>query len=96
MTLVQKAAWCAATFVIAAMVVLPPLVRSDTVGGLNTFSAGETASAAEVNQNFSAVESAVDGNDGLIAALESRVAAVEATDPVPGPQGEQGQKVIPV
>lgn len=94
MTSTQKAIWGAAAFILAAMIVMPPSVWSDTVGGLNTFGAGETARASEVNQNFTAIADAVDGNDGLISALDARVAAVEATDPVPGPQGDPGPQGV--
>jgi uncharacterized coiled-coil protein SlyX len=45
----------------------------------NTFQSGTPAVAAEVNDNFSAVVSAVDDNDGRIAALEAAVAALQAT-----------------
>jgi hypothetical protein len=90
MTSTQKAVSCAATFIVAAMIVLPPSVWSDTVGILNSFYTGEKARASEVNDNFDAVTSAVDGNDALIAALEARIEALEALEGVPGPQGEQG------
>ncbi len=90
MTSVQKATLFAATVMVTAMIILPPSVWSDTVGLLNTFHADETARAADVNDNFDAVEDAVDGNDALIAALEARIEALEALEGVPGPQGEQG------
>jgi hypothetical protein len=45
----------------------------------NTFQSGTPAVAAEVNANFSAVESAVDDNDSRIAALEAALAALQAT-----------------
>lgn len=51
----------AALVVVASMALLPGLAGSDTVGLLNTFNAGEKARASEVNENFNAVESAVDG-----------------------------------
>ncbi len=99
MTSMQKTALTTVTGLIAAMIVVPPSVWSDTVGGLNTFEAGETALASEVNENFDAVEDAVDGNDGLIADLETLVAALqtrieelEGQAGVPGPQGEQGEQ----
>ena len=68
----------AALFAASALFFLPSLASSDTVGLLNEFNAGETARAAEVNENFDAVESAVDDNDALIAANEALIAALEA------------------
>ena len=90
MTSIHKAALFAATFMVTAMIVLPPSVWSDTVGLLNTFHAGETARALDVNENFDAVEEAVDGNDALIAALEARIEELENDVGVPGPQGDEG------
>ena len=82
-----KTSW----FVIVAMLFLSSPVWSDTVEDLNTYVSGDTARAADVNENFTAVKSAVDGNDALIAALEARIVALEAQAPVPGPQGEPGE-----
>jgi hypothetical protein len=45
-----------------------------------------------VNENFDAVEDAVDGNDELIAALEARIEELENDVGVPGPQGDEGQE----
>ena len=45
----------------------------------NTFTAGTPAVASEVNGNFSAVKTAVDDNDGRIAALEAALATLQAT-----------------
>jgi hypothetical protein len=56
----------------------PPAVASD-VTIPNTFQSGTTAVAAEVNANFSAVETSVDDNNSRIAALEATVAALQAT-----------------
>ena len=78
MTSTQKTAYFFATAIVTAMVLLPRLAWSDTVGLLNEFNAGETARASEVNDNFDAVASAVDGNDALIAASEALIAALEA------------------
>ena len=61
MTSKRKLSLCAATFTVTSMIVLPPSVWSDTVAGLNVFTAGETASSSEVNANFNAIESAVNG-----------------------------------
>ena len=63
----------AALFAASALFFLPSLAWSDTVGLLNTFNAGETARAAEVNDNFDAVKDAVDGNDGRVVDLENYV-----------------------
>ena len=78
-------------FATVGIVLLPRLAWSDTVGLLNEFNAGETARASEVNDNFDAVESAVDGNDALIAALEARIVELENRAGIPGPQGPQGE-----
>lgn len=48
------------------------------VGTLTSFTVGTAAVATEVNGNFSAVKSAVDDNHACVAALEARVAALEA------------------
>lgn len=82
-----KISWLA----IAAILLLPQGVWSDTVEDLNTHVSGDTARAADVNENFTAVKTAVDGNDALIAALEARIAALEAQAPVPGPEGPPGE-----
>jgi cysteine-rich repeat protein len=91
MTSIQRAGFLAAVFTITAVIVMPRSVWSDTVGELKTFNAGETAKAAEVNQNFSEIADTVNENDRLAGELDARVAAVEATDPVPGPQGAPGE-----
>jgi hypothetical protein len=44
----------------------------------NTFQAGQPARAAEVNDNFAILETAVNDNDGRIAALEAQIQALEA------------------
>ena len=80
----------ATLFAVTILVLLPSLAWSDTVGPLNTFNAGETARASEVNDNFDAVESAVDGNDTLITDHEGRIVVLENDVGVPGPEGPQG------
>ena len=80
----------AALFAASALFFLPSLAWSDTVGLLNEFNAGETARASEVNDNFDAVESAVDGNDALIAELRARIVELENDVGVPGPEGPEG------
>ena len=45
----------------------------------NTFTAGTPAVASEVNGNFTAVKTAVDDNDGRIAALEAALATLQTT-----------------
>jgi len=49
------------------------VVLAGSVNGLTTFSANTTASATEVNNNFTAVKTAVDDNDGRVTAVESVV-----------------------
>lgn len=44
----------------------------------NTFTSNTTAVASEVNANFTAVKTEVDDNNAQIAALEARIAALEA------------------
>ncbi len=44
----------------------------------NTFSSGTTISSSEMNDNFDAVETAVNDNDSRITALDSRVTALES------------------
>ena len=76
----QKISW----LVIVSMLFLSSPVWSDTVEDLNTYVAGDTARAADVNENFTVVKTAVDGND-------ARIVALEAQAPVPGPEGPQGE-----
>lgn len=78
MTSMQKAIWGAATFMLTAMIVLPPIVHSDTVGFLNMFNAGETAQASEVNDNFDTVEAAINDNDARILVLENDLGTAAA------------------
>jgi hypothetical protein len=68
----------------------PSLAWSNTVETQNIFEAGEKARAAEVNDNFTAVKDAVDGNDALITGHETRIEDLESLEGVPGPQGETG------
>ena len=49
---------------------------ASNVGTLNTFVAGETAVADDVNANFTAVETSVNDNDSRIVALEAALANV--------------------
>lgn len=51
-----------------------PTTRADTVDGLVSFSAGTTARANEVNDNFTEVADSVNDNDARIAALEDEIA----------------------
>lgn len=57
-----------------AILISATTLNADTVTIPNTFSAGNTAVAAEVNDNFTAVKSAVDANDVLIRANASDIA----------------------
>ncbi len=67
-------------FVCSLMAAMAPTPASGSdITIPNTFQSGTPAVAAEVNANFTAVESAVDDNDSRIAALESAVSALQAT-----------------
>lgn len=57
---------------------LASAANAGEVSGLTTFASGTTALASEVNDNFTAVKAAVDDNDGRVAALEAKIAALEA------------------
>ncbi|VAX01251.1 hypothetical protein MNBD_GAMMA21-1979 [hydrothermal vent metagenome] len=50
-----------------------------TVTVPNSFSAGTPAVASQVNNNFAAVKTAVDDNDGRVAALEAGLVAMQAS-----------------
>lgn len=52
-------------------------VQADPVAGLQTFSSGTPARASEVNDNFTAVKSAVDDNHEEIIALRAAVAELQ-------------------
>lgn len=51
-----------------------------SVGAMTTFSAGSTASAAEVNGNFDTITAAVDDNDARITAIETDIATSITND----------------
>ena len=59
----------AAVLAAIAWILYGEFAGADTVEDLVTFSAGTTARAAEVNDNFSKVADAVNGNDALIGEL---------------------------
>jgi hypothetical protein len=54
-------------------------VFASEVGDLNTFQSGTPAVAAEVNENFEEIKSAVNDNDAAITDLETRVTNSEAS-----------------
>ena len=58
-------------FIISIFLFLIYPIFSDDLTIPNSFSAGGVASAAEVNENFSSVENAVNDNDSRISTLES-------------------------
>ena len=68
----MRSAHASVLFAVATLVLLPVIAWSDTVETQNIFEAGEKARAAEVNENFTAVKAAVDGNDALISDLQDR------------------------
>lgn len=57
--------------------ILTSTTFADQVTGLASFTAGTPAKASEVNANFTAVKTAVDGNHARIAALEAAVANLQ-------------------
>jgi len=61
----------------AAIVISMPGI-AEQVTGLITFTAGTPIKASEVNANFIAVKTAVDGNQAQITALNARIAVLEA------------------
>jgi len=61
-------------FVLAA-----PAVQAGSLTIPHTFTANTPAKADEVNANFAAVETSVDGNAGDIAALQAAVATLQST-----------------
>jgi len=61
------------------LLAIPLVVVAGTVSVPNEFVNGETADADEVNENFDAVETAVNDNDSLITALETDTAAALST-----------------
>ncbi|MFV2057381.1 MAG: hypothetical protein ACC707_12990 [Thiohalomonadales bacterium] len=62
----------------------------------NTFVSGTAANAAEVNENFNALQSAINDNDVRIIEAAKRLVAVDATDTVIGlvSGGEAGEPYI--
>ncbi|MBU1168724.1 MAG: hypothetical protein KKD44_04080 [Proteobacteria bacterium] len=70
-----------ANFIILTIMValfgLSPVYAAEVVIP-NSFSAGEPAVADEVNDNFDAIKTAVDDNDGRIEALEAALASLFA------------------
>lgn len=54
---------------VAALVALPFVLRGATVGSLTSFTNGSLASAAQVNANFQALATAVNGTDDLVQKL---------------------------
>jgi hypothetical protein len=67
------------TLVASTCAVCAPLVHATEVTGLNTFTAGTPAKAAEVNSNFSAVKTAVDDNHARITTLETGTGGAQGT-----------------
>jgi len=56
---------------VVSMVLHIGMATAGAVPALNTFSAGATSSAAQVNANFSDVKTAVDDNDARVTVLEA-------------------------
>ena len=68
-----------AILTMVAILLLAPIVTAGELTVPNSFSSGTAAVAAEVNDNFGAVKTAVDDNNNRIAALEATIATLQAT-----------------
>lgn len=62
--------------VIIGLLMINPLALADTLAVPNEFAAGTPARSADVNENFAAVETAVNDNDSRITAIEQRGAVL--------------------
>jgi len=60
-----------------ALIVLSVTARASDLSIPNTFTAGQAAVAAEVNDNFTATETAVDDNNTRITSLENNAVGIE-------------------
>jgi hypothetical protein len=63
---------------LTALMLVTQVATAGPVNGLNTFTAGTPARAAEVNTNFAAVKTAVDDNNTRISTLVTQMAALQA------------------
>ena len=66
------------TLVVMILISYQPSINAGELDIPNSFTAGTAAVAADVNENFTAVETAVDGNAVDIASVLATVAAMEA------------------
>ena len=64
---------CRVQLMLLGAVVIPTLAASSSLGVPHEFVPGTTAVAAEVNENFDAVEQAVNDNDARLVSVEDRV-----------------------
>ncbi|NNG01435.1 MAG: hypothetical protein HKM93_18750 [Desulfobacteraceae bacterium] len=67
------------TLIVILLLAAIPVVHAGEITIPNTFESGTPAVAVEVNENFTAVETAVDDNDSRIAAMEEVLTALLAT-----------------
>lgn len=75
----MKLRTCFLFLFVCTLITAPTPALASDVTIPNTFQSGTPAVAAEVNANFTAVETAVDDNDSRIAALEAALATLQAT-----------------
>lgn len=66
------------TLISVFLIILQPAVQAGELDIPNSFTTGTPAVAADVNSNFTAVETAVDGNAADIAAMLATITAMEA------------------
>lgn len=84
------------SLMLTGVLINSPAGLAGPVGELTTFTAGSAAKASEVNENFSAVKTAVDDNDARVAALEKAVATLLETIEAQQTAMEEQQETLAV
>jgi hypothetical protein len=78
-----------------ALLALSPLAQAGDLSIPNSFSAGNTTSASDVNQNFAVIETAVNDNDARLDAIEAGSTRVVFQDfSVSSESGDQGLRPL--